>query len=226
VLEHLPVSNHHTWMRGEMADADTTMYICSKCKLEQPAENFHRNKRNVARGRRPQCKGCVSKSAQLVRVLRKTTPKPPKPSYPDGYKKCPRCQEVKVIESFGLDGRRPDGHKGWCKGCHTAGGRERWKNDAGLRMKVAARNREWIKRHPEKNTEYTGRWRKLNPDAAKALTQAYRARKRSAEGRYYCGRCSGHPRNAKRQVRLLQVPPRDQLRRGPHHAPLSRRFKS
>jgi hypothetical protein len=46
-------------------------------------------------------------------------------------------------------------------------------------MKVAARNKEWIKRHPEKYAEYTGRWRKLNPDAASAVTQAYRAQKRN-----------------------------------------------
>jgi 5-methylcytosine-specific restriction endonuclease McrA len=167
-----------------MADADTTMYICSKCKLEQPPENFHRNSWNVARGRRSQCKGCIAKNERLARALKKTAPKPPKPSIPDGYKKCPRCNEVKVIASFGLDQRRPSGLKCWCKDCHTAGGRERWKNDADLRMRVAARNKEWISRHPEKYAEYTGRWRKLNPDAAKAVTQAYRARRMAAEGRY------------------------------------------
>jgi 5-methylcytosine-specific restriction endonuclease McrA len=162
-----------------MADANTTTYTCSKCKLEQPLENFYRDK-NALRGRHFQCKRCMSAAQSAKWWAEKAL----RPSLPDGYKKCPRCNEVKVTASFGLDRRRPSGLKCWCKDCHTKAGRDRWKNDAELRTKKVERNKEWMRQHPGKHAEYTGRWRKLNPDAASAVFHAYRARKRSAEGKY------------------------------------------
>jgi 5-methylcytosine-specific restriction endonuclease McrA/DNA-directed RNA polymerase subunit RPC12/RpoP len=165
-----------------MADANTTTYICSKCKLEQPPENFYRNG-GTTTGRDSRCKRCKARD-QSARWWAKKALRPPKPFIPEGYKKCPRCDEVKIISSFGADSRRPSGLKCWCKDCHTEDGRDRWKNNAELRAKVGARNKDWMQRHPEKYAEYTGRWRKLNPDAASAVFHAYRARKKSAEGRY------------------------------------------
>lgn len=75
-------------------------------------------------------------------------------------KKCSTCGQIKAVDHFYADKRRPDGLKSQCKSCHTRGN---------LRTRNPDRKRET-------NAVYMARARAANPDK-------FRARDREASRR-------------------------------------------
>lgn len=48
-------------------------------------------------------------------TLKPVKPKP-EPA-PEGYKRCSRCGEVKLLDNFGMNRHNKDGKQAWCKDC-------------------------------------------------------------------------------------------------------------
>ena len=70
-----------------------------------------------------------------------------------GTKRCPRCDSVKSLEAFGLDPRRAQGRRTWCRECHNAANRD-----------YSSRNADWRRKSLKE-------WRAANPEKVKAQSK-------------------------------------------------------
>lgn len=81
--------------------------VCAKCHERKPASEFYGSQRSW-------CKPCV-RAYQRARTAAR---RPPKPSIPDGHKKCPACDQVLLLAEFRV---RSNGRPyAYCRPCQRA----------------------------------------------------------------------------------------------------------
>ncbi|HXA58582.1 MAG TPA: hypothetical protein VNW94_05415, partial [Streptosporangiaceae bacterium] len=61
---------------------------------------------------------------RMARQGRRVRDRLPAPAVPDGYKYCPRCQEIKRVEDFGRNRANDSGFTNYCLPCHNEVSRE------------------------------------------------------------------------------------------------------
>ena len=90
------------------------MKLCSKCKVEQPVEEFHRRSLSLD-GLHPHCKTCVriyngskSKRAEIHFIIDGTA-----------HHRCSTCREVKSAIEFESNAARPHGIQSYCRKCRS-----------------------------------------------------------------------------------------------------------
>lgn len=82
---------------------------CNRCGRLKALDHFSPDRRIVADGLQGICKSC-----RLEDQKKRYTPKRKKLA-PEGYQKCTVCGEVKVLDKFSSDKRRPLGKSSRCK---------------------------------------------------------------------------------------------------------------
>lgn len=89
---------------------DSTTKLCRTCGFEYPLtpEYFYRNS-DTHDGFQNSCKVCRSLSCGHV----------PKEKYPEGYKRCNVCQELKPLKEFHRYKNATDGYRYTCKLCRA-----------------------------------------------------------------------------------------------------------
>lgn len=85
------------------------MKKCTKCKIEQAKENFHKDK-NRPDGLYCYCRECDSKYRKAVYEGRPII-------INEQSKKCHKCREDKELKDFHNNKTRSDGKHHWCKSC-------------------------------------------------------------------------------------------------------------
>lgn len=94
-------------------------------------------------------------------------------------KTCSRCEKQKEFSEFIKDEKRKDGYMNQCRPCRNEVSAKRYaekRNEIALmRLKQRSENRHVAR-------EYTKAWSEANPLKRSAARQAYRARKRGADG--------------------------------------------
>lgn len=88
---------------------------CGTCRQEKPDSEFYRRRRTNKNGTlyvhtQQPCKVCRLKYMHMQYP-------PRRPVVPAGYKICPRCRQVLLIENFGKDAGRRDGRQVYCHEC-------------------------------------------------------------------------------------------------------------
>ena len=115
---------------------------CTRCGEEKELEEFGAKKIN-ADGRDTRCKKCL---AELKRewVAR---PKKEKEAIPEGFHKCSKCGEIKLLEDFRKNAKCKDGYTSVCNVCRGAYN-EKWK--AEHREQHLATRKAWYNANLEK----------------------------------------------------------------------------
>lgn len=84
------------------------MRYCHKCQEWKPIEDFYKSTNGG-------CKKCVRKYQAKYYLEHYAVPK--LDSLPEGFKKCGRCKEVKLVGGFYRDKSETDGYHHHCKEC-------------------------------------------------------------------------------------------------------------
>lgn len=140
------------------------MKTCSKCKIEQPHENFHKESASKD-GLRSSCKACSKIYCDANRDRRRAASKAYRTANPEKVKAAQKAHYKANIEKINA--------------CSKA-----W-NDANA-DKTKARNRAWNDANPEKSKARFKNWRDKNPERYAELKkineQKRRALKKGCEG--------------------------------------------
>lgn len=80
---------------------------------------------------------------------------------PEGFKRCPKCGQVKTVEGFYRDKTKNDGRQSYCKSCRSEHSRRKYWQNPEQRRAVA---RRWYYDNPERKKEYDRRYRQENGD--------------------------------------------------------------
>lgn len=178
---------------------------CSTCGTAKPAspEYFHRDK-SRRDGLFHACRDCERK---------RRNPTPPKPTPRAGYKVCSVCGEEQPAtpEFFTRNKQGQDGLRSMCKECQQKKNRGwhannkaksaeqgklyRLKNKDQIKKRMAAyylenrnryaeNSRKWYAANHERQLEIGRQWSRRNPEKRRQKHNAYRAKKRAAEGTY------------------------------------------
>lgn len=87
------------------------MKLCNACGETKPLTEFYTNKGKP----HSECKPCARERARANHA-RKRVPK--REVFPEGFKRCPRCRELKSLEGdFNRATNRKDGYAVWCRPC-------------------------------------------------------------------------------------------------------------
>jgi hypothetical protein len=89
---------------------DDTLLHCNRCDKDKPKTSFHQNKRDG--GWQAWCASCKT---EWRHQRKKDRP----------YKKCPKCGEKKLRQSFPGNVANMDGLGTWCKKCNVVSARAR-----------------------------------------------------------------------------------------------------
>lgn len=84
---------------------------CARCGKEKPTTEFRVAKRRRKVGLFSWCRPCCNEYQQA----RYVSLRPPKP--PEGFKRCPRCKEIKPVADFLQAKSRADGLRPYCRPC-------------------------------------------------------------------------------------------------------------
>jgi 5-methylcytosine-specific restriction endonuclease McrA len=157
---------------------------CSKCGVEKPLSEFHKNKRTCKACRKVESKTYYWQDPELQRAKLRQR-RESKPGYGTIALRqpyfCSRCGQTKTADDFYVDRRRRFGHYPYCKNCRKA---------------IDSRDDEKIKayhrRHYEQNRDSYGnranKWVKNNPDKRRAIVRIHahkrRAWKRGSDGSF------------------------------------------
>lgn len=134
---------------------------CTKCKLEQPLENFGSHAR-MKDGLQSRCKPCIRDDSVLrkgggqILALRAENHANP------GTQRCGKCKIRKPFEFFNRCKSRPSGFDSYCKECHSS-------------YRVAH-----YRDNPAPEREKAAVWRKNNLDLKAFDLASYRSRKLKA----------------------------------------------
>ena len=96
------------------------MKRCSKCGEVKPATTQYFRRKYKREILRADCKKCESLDRhdyrnRIVQGVQSKKEKEPMP--PQGYKKCRKCGEIKLLQMFFRSSASKDGHNGQCKLC-------------------------------------------------------------------------------------------------------------
>lgn len=94
--------------------------ICPDCGELKPAMSFGANKR-LPDGLARYCKECFrarSKASYRKRMAEQGRRVRERVEVDDGYKRCPRCGEIKPISAFGRNRAKKSGLTDYCRPCH------------------------------------------------------------------------------------------------------------
>lgn len=100
-------------------------------------------------------------------------------------KACTKCGETKLLSEFGLRRRNLDGLNTWCKLCCRANNTASYWRNAEKRRE---RSRIYRSQHPGHSTAHVRAWRERNPQAARALNQAYFDKRPGIRAKYAADR--------------------------------------
>lgn len=134
---------------------------CTMCGEEKQAQEFNKNKRGRY-GVASVCKQCLSFEYKKTHPVKEKLKE-----YPDGYKKCSKCGEVKAFSMFSRGDNR-DGLRSQCKPCEKEGALK-------YNIEYYKKNRDAILEKRREN--YSENYQK-NKDKINARKAAYRERKR------------------------------------------------
>jgi Recombination endonuclease VII len=104
----------------------TPSKVCRDCLLEKPAAEFWASKVSPD-GRAPYCIPCfkirntasgVRRAAREGRTIRTRQPRPA--GIPEGYRFCPRCEEVLPQDRFVRNRTTKSGYGSYCRPCQNA----------------------------------------------------------------------------------------------------------
>lgn len=104
-----------------MSDGQTPVKKCPDCGETKPVEQFGLNKR-MPDGRARYCRACFAARSQAsYRKRRAAQGKPVRErvEVPDGFKFCPRCEQLKPVAEFGRNGAKKSGLTSYCRPCHN-----------------------------------------------------------------------------------------------------------
>lgn len=87
-----------------------------------------------------------------------------------GEKRCPRCGEVKPLDSFRKNKSRSDGYAHYCKSCASAA-TSRWVADNSEKRKEYKRKSYW--KNPEKERATAAKRRRENPETNRMACLKY-----------------------------------------------------
>jgi len=175
---------------------------CSKCGEVKPLHLFEPRKESPS-GYRNCCVSCI-RAAQRDRYH---NPRPPKPTYPEGLKRCSKCRAIKPLEMFVVCRDRSGGYSGTCKTCHRIAceswtdrnreriakrskerriaNREYYREQGRIqRVKHADKRRAYDLANPEKKAIRQHRYGQKHPDRLSVLVHQRRARLRAIGGRF------------------------------------------
>lgn len=123
---------------------------CSVCWQRKPLAAFSKD-RAQRDGMCPSCRECRSArmrgtplddlrppEAIAEREVKKTRTEKP----------CRRCGKVKPLSEFHKAAKGANGRHSWCKGCHSASGKDRWQ-DPDERALMEKRSLDWKRANPE-----------------------------------------------------------------------------
>src|SRR3990167_2840327 len=91
------------------------MVRCGECRQEKSDTEFYRRRRMNKNGTlyvhtQQPCKACKLEYMRQQHPLRRLI-------VPDGYKNCPHCRRVLVVEEFDKNAGRHDGRQVYCRKC-------------------------------------------------------------------------------------------------------------
>lgn len=142
------------------------MKKCYRCGRDKPLAEYSKSSGGKD-GLHSYCRSCQSEYASW----RKKNPAQ-KEKLPEGFRRCYRCLEVKLLEEFSSDIRvsNPSRKRYYCKPCSSA------------------MNREWRIKNHERRKEYTTSYRENNKDVMAERSREWRSRNKekiSAQRRGY-----------------------------------------
>lgn len=136
--------------------------ICSCCgELKDKGLFYGKSGTNGLSG---ECKECILAKGKQRRV-ENHVPTENEVLSTQGYRKCSSCGEVHNTELFH---KKRKSLEGVCKPCKAAKHKERLDNDPTLRLKIAARTKEYLEQNPDvvkRNGDYHKRYYKANKKA-------------------------------------------------------------
>ena len=106
------------------------MKKCIKCQLEQPLNNFTREKAKKD-GCRSWCRSCVETytehgiAAAKARKARAIADSEKAALATEGLKRCTKCNQVQQYQEYRRNKIHKDGHEYWCKRCSQDSARKR-----------------------------------------------------------------------------------------------------
>lgn len=123
-----------------------------------------------------------------------------------GTKVCKKCDHVLPLSSFGKHKCRRDGLRDICKKCNAKEASIYQKNN---REKSTARQKEWIKNHPEKVSQYARTYREKNTLKVSERKKKWRERNRERWRLYKLNRraklAGNGGRHTKEQIERLLI---------------------
>ena len=102
------------------------MKTCPDCAQQKPLDHFPPAKKR-SDGRGTYCRECMrerSKASYRGRQAVKGKPVREPERLPSGCKRCPDCQELRLLEDFPRNKSSRDGRHTYCKPCHNARSKE------------------------------------------------------------------------------------------------------
>jgi hypothetical protein len=160
------------------------MKICSKCKIEKPETEFHKNK-NTKDGFNFHCKNCKLETSRSLRIKRKRGEATDREKAAlkreeeanHGLKKCPKCGETKPLAMFFKDKQQKCGFASYCKECHSKKGKEYRSNNkdkcASIHRAYEIKNADQIaerkkKYYAQRKDKILARTKKMNKSPTKS----------------------------------------------------------
>ena len=115
---------------------------CGRCGARKPITAFYTvGKGDGTHGRHGYCKVCLNAYAYARRVRK------PKPVYPEGMTRCPRCEQIKALDDFRPHAKRPNGRSSWCRECErnygAAWARRHGRTERSRELTRVRRREEW-----------------------------------------------------------------------------------
>jgi len=104
-------------------------------------------------------------------------------------KRCTKCREVKSLDQFYRRAASKSGYQFQCKSCQAA-----WQSDHADMM--AEKAKRWRKNNPERAKAISRRYKRRHPDRVAAALESWRSRNREHELEY------GRRYDAERRVKV------------------------
>ena len=149
------------------------MKICSRCKVSKPREAFNKDKRSK-NGLQYNCRDCqkaihlenkeYNNKRTLLNYYKNREGR--KFTLLEGFKICPKCDEILPFKDFNKSSGRTDGRKVYCRDCQKMEYRDN-------REHYIKKQKQWYSKNKDKAYEMNKAYRERNIDWYRSYNKQY-----------------------------------------------------